>query len=88
MVMSIKEPNFYREYSVIMAETQGNYIPCMPTVGSMNPITRISAGTKFKFVRKLEEDLYEIELFDNDKAKALITSYVFEWLLPVYRKKR
>ena len=86
--MSIKEPKFYREYSVVMAESQGNYIPCMPTIGSLNPITRISAGSKFKFIRKVEEDLYEIEMTGNSEVRSLITSHVFEWLLPVYRKKR
>jgi hypothetical protein len=83
-----KEPRFYREYSVVMTETQGNYIPCMPSIGTSNPITRIPVGSKFQFVRKVEEDLYEIEMVGNGQLKALITSHVFQWLLPVYRKKR
>lgn len=86
--MSIKEPRFYREYSVVMAESQGNYIPCMPAVGSTHPVTRISAGSNFKFIRKVEEDLYEIEMIGSGEIRSLITSHVFEWLLPVYRKKR
>lgn len=86
--MSITEPRFYREYSVVMAESQGNYIPCMPSIGSLTPITRISAGSRFKFIRKVEEGLYEIEMIGNGEVKSMITSHVFEWLLPVYRKKR
>jgi hypothetical protein len=68
--MLIKEPRFYREYSVVMTESQGNYIPCMPSIGTSNPITRIPVGSKFQFVRKVEEDLYEIETVSYTHLRA------------------
>ena len=86
--MLIKVPMFYREYSVVMTEVQGNYIPCMPSIGTKNPITRVPVGSRFQFIRKVEEDLYEIEMIGSSDMKCLITSHVFQWILPVYRKKR
>jgi hypothetical protein len=84
--MSIREPNFYREYIVVMADTVQDYIPCMPVVGTKTPITRIPAGSKLMFSRKIEPELFEVELRDHNRTRCLICSSTFEYLLPVHQR--
>jgi len=70
--MLIKEPRFYREYSVVMTESQGNYIPCMPSIGTSNPIVIESITTGVaKGYELIQENKSEIEIRCEQLAFAL-----------------
>ena len=88
--MAMKEPIFiYRTYQVVMPHDAGDYIPCMPLLGTKKPITRIPAGSILRFLKKTKDGMFEIEVInDREPQHGVISDCVFDCLLPFHQKKR